>query len=195
MTHLALLDLVLPGSDGIELMNDIRETVDVPVIFLSVYGQDEIVARALDMGAADYLAKPFSPTELASRIRATLRKRLDPFQGEPSSPYAVGGLGIDYALRQVTVEGEPVDMTATEYAVLYELSVHAPRTLIHAVQLQRDWVRRKSASLAGAGNGEEAPPQAGRRHRQPQVHHHRTPHRLPHGDRRRANVETRPQRP
>ncbi len=137
--HLALLDLVLPGSDGIALMNDIRKTADVPVIFLSVYGQDETVARALDMGAADYVVKPFSPTELAARIRAALRKRLEPFQGEPSGPYAAGGLGIDYALRRVTLDGEPVELTATEYAVLYELTVHAPRTLTHAVLLQRVW--------------------------------------------------------
>ena len=137
--HLALLDLVLPGSDGIELMNDIRKAADVPVIFLSVYGQDETVARALDMGAADYLVKPFSPTELAARIRAALRKRLEPFQGEPSGPYAVGGLGIDYALRRVTVDGAPVELTATEYAVLYELSVHAPRVLSHTILLQRVW--------------------------------------------------------
>ena len=137
--HLALLDLVLPGTDGIELMNDIRRAADVPVIFLSMYGQDETVARALDMGAIDYLVKPFSPTELAARIRAALRKRLEPFQGEPSGPYAAGGLGIDYARRRVTLDGEPVELTATEYAVLYELSVHAPRVLTHAVLLQRVW--------------------------------------------------------
>ena len=137
--HLALLDLVLPGTDGIELMQDIRKQADVPVIFLSAYGQDETVARALDMGAADYLVKPFSPTELAARIRAALRKRLDPFQGEPSSPYEVGGLGIDYALRRVTVDGGPVELTATEYSVLYELAVHAPRVVNHAVLLQRVW--------------------------------------------------------
>ena len=139
MPHLVLLDLVLPGSDGIELMNDIRKTADVPVIFLSVYGQDAIVAKALDMGAADYVVKPFSPTELAARIRAALRKRLDPFQGEPSGPYAVGGLGIDYALRRVTLAGEPVELTATEYAVLYELAIRAPRVLTHAVLLQQVW--------------------------------------------------------
>ena len=137
--HLVLLDLALPGSDGIKLMNDISRTADVPVIFLSVYGQDEIIARALDMGAADYVVKPFSPTELAARIRATLRKRLEPFQGEPSGPYDAGGLGIDYALRRVTLEGEPVELTATEYAVLYELAVHAPRTLTHDMLLQRVW--------------------------------------------------------
>ena len=137
--HLVLLDLVLLGSDGIEIMNDIRRTADVPVIFLSVYGQNDTVAHALDMGAADYLVKPFSPTELAARIRAALRKRLEPFQAEPSSPYSAGGLSIDYAERRVTLEGEPVELTATEYAVLYELAVHAPRTLTHAVLLQRVW--------------------------------------------------------
>ncbi len=137
--HLVLLDLVLPGSDGIELMNDIRNTADVPVIFLSVYGQDETVAKALDMGAADYVVKPFSPTELAARISAALRKRLAPFRSDPSSPYTAGGLDIDYALRRVTVAGEPVRLTITEYAVLYELSVHAPRTLTHTVLLQQVW--------------------------------------------------------
>ena len=137
--HLVLLDMLLPGTDGIELMSDIRKTADVPVIFLSVYGRDETVARALDYGAADYLVKPFSPTELTARIRAALRKRMDPFHGEPSGPYDVGGLCIDYALRRVTLAGEPVDLTATEYAVLYELTVHAPRTLTHAVLLHRVW--------------------------------------------------------
>ena len=75
--HLVLLDLVLPDRDGIELMHDVRRLAEVPVLFLSVHGQDETVARVLDMGAADYLVKPFSTTELAARIRAALRRRLD----------------------------------------------------------------------------------------------------------------------
>ena len=137
--HLVLLDLVLPGSDGIELMNDILRIADVPVIFLSVYGQEDTVARAFDMGAADYLVKPFSPTELAARIRAALRKQLEPLPGEPSASYSVGGLIIDYAGRRVTLSGEHVDLTATEYALLYELAVHAPRVQSHNVLLQRVW--------------------------------------------------------
>ena len=138
--HLALLDLVLPEGDGIGLMHDIQGTADVPVIFLSAYGQDDTVARALDMGAADYLVKPFSPTELAARIRAALRKRLEPFPGEPSGgSFEVAGLSIEYAQRRVAVDGEPVELTATEYAVLYELAVHAPRVLTHGALLQRVW--------------------------------------------------------
>ena len=71
---LVLLDLMLPGTDGIEMMKEILERSEVPIIFLSAYGQEEIVAKAFDMGAADYVVKPFSPTELAARIRAALRK-------------------------------------------------------------------------------------------------------------------------
>jgi len=137
--HLALVDLVLPDGDGIQLMNDIRNVADMPVIFLSAYGRDETVARAFEMGATDYVVKPFSPTELAARIRVALRKRLEPFHGEPSGPYASEGLGIDYAERRVTVAGTQVDLTATEYAVLYELAVHGPRALTHSVLLHRVW--------------------------------------------------------
>jgi PAS domain S-box-containing protein len=137
--HLVLLDLVLGGCDGIELMNDIRRRADVPVVFLSLYGQDDTVARALDMGASDYLVKPFSPTELAARIRAALRQRLEPFAGEPAQAYRHRRLAIDFAKRRASLAGEAVELTATEYALLYELAVHAPRVLSHAMLLQRVW--------------------------------------------------------
>ena len=105
--RLVLLDMMLPGSDGMELMKDIREVSDVPVIFLSVNGQEEVVARAFDMGAADYVVKPFSATELAARIRAALRKRAAPELAQPSEPYVRGDLIIDYPRRRVTVAGAP----------------------------------------------------------------------------------------
>ena len=137
--QLVLLDLVLPGSDGIELMQQIRETADVPVIFLSAYGQDEVVARAFDLGAADYVVKPFSPTELAARIRAALRKRAAPELAEPARPYVRGELTVDYALRRVTVAGNPVALTIIEYRMLVELSANAGRPLTHERLLQRVW--------------------------------------------------------
>ena len=137
--HLVLLDLVLPGSDGIDLMNDILAIADVPVIFLSIYGQDETVARAFDRGATDYVVKPFSPTELAARIRAALRRRLEPEQPEPSEPYAGGGLVIDYGRRRATLDGEALELTSMEYAVLYELASRAPRVLTYVFLLQRIW--------------------------------------------------------
>ena len=75
---LVLLDLMLPGTDGIELMRDVPALADVPVVFISGYGRDETVARALEAGAEDYIVKPFSPTELVARVRAALRRRADP---------------------------------------------------------------------------------------------------------------------
>ena len=137
--RLVLLDLMLPGSDGMELMKEIRAVSDAPVIFLSVNGQDEVVARAFDMGAADYVVKPFSPTELAARIRATLRKRAAPELAQPSEPYVRGDLTVDYARRRVTVAGRPVALTAIEYRMLVELSANAGRALTHEHLLQRVW--------------------------------------------------------
>ncbi len=137
--HLVLLDLMLPGSDGIELMTGILRTADVPVIFVSVYGQEDVVARAFDMGASDYVVKPFSPTELAARIRAALRRRAGPDVAEPSCPYELGDLSIDYAGRRVWLTGSPVALTPTEYGLLYELSIHAGRVMTHDHLLQRIW--------------------------------------------------------
>ena len=137
--RLVLLDLVLPGSDGIELMERVREIADVPVIFLSAYGQDEVIAQAFDEGAADYVVKPFSPTELAARIRAALRQRGAPELAEPSRPYVRGDLTVDYALRLVTLAGNPVALTATEYRMLVELSANAGLPLTHQHLLHRVW--------------------------------------------------------
>ena len=82
---LVLLDLVLPGTDGIDLMKRIPELADLPVIFISGYGDDETVARALELGADDYIVKPFSPTELVARIRAALRRRDRPERSRSAS--------------------------------------------------------------------------------------------------------------
>ncbi len=137
--NLILLDLVFPGCDGIELMKEILEWEDIPVIFLSAYGQEEVVARAFDLGASDYVVKPFSPTELAARIRASLRKRSRLKQPGSPEPFVSGDLYIDYALRRVTVAGDSVQLTPTEYGLLYELSEHAGKVLSHDQLLQAVW--------------------------------------------------------
>ena len=136
--QLVLLDLLLPGYDGIELMKDILEGADTPVIFLSAYGQEDVVARAFDLGASDYVVKPFSPTELAARIRAALRKR-SPDLSEPPEPYSVGELDINYAERWVTLAGRPVRLTPTEYELLLELALNAGRVVPHNQLLQSVW--------------------------------------------------------
>ena len=134
--HLALLDLMLPGVDGIDLMQEIVEAGGMPVIFVSAYGQDQLIARAFEAGASDYVVKPFSPTELVARIRATLRKREVP---EPAGPYVLGDLAIDYVARRVTLAGSPVRLTPIEYRTLAELSVNAGRVLSYEHLLQRVW--------------------------------------------------------
>ena len=120
--HLLLLDPMLPEGDGIELMKDILKTADIPVIFLSVYGQEQLVTKAFDLGAADYVVKPFSPTELSVRVRAALRKRVPSPLVEPSEPYLTRELRIDYASRRVTVSRRQVTLTPIEYSLLFELS-------------------------------------------------------------------------
>ena len=142
--HLVLLDLMLPGTDGIELMRGILDMADVPVIFLSAYGQEETIARAFENGADDYVVKPFSPTELVARIKAALRKREAPEWAEPSEPYVLGELTIDYAERRVTLGGRPVHLTAIEYGLLFELSANAGRVLTYDRLLQRVWGLRRS---------------------------------------------------
>ena len=142
--YLVLLDLMLPGTDGIELMQQIRETADVPVIFLSAYGQEETIARAFENGADDYVVKPFSPMELVARIKAALRKREAPEWAEPSEPFVLGELTIDYSGRRVTVAGRPVQMTAIEYGLLFELSVNAGRVMTYDRLLRRVWGLRRS---------------------------------------------------
>ena len=136
---LVLLDLMLPGTDGIELMRDVPELADLPVVFISGYGRDETVARALEAGAEDYIVKPFSPTELVARVRAALRRRADP------QPFVVGALAIDYHRRNVTLDGRSLDLTATEYDLLRALSLEAGRTVSYETLLRRVWAGRKGA--------------------------------------------------
>jgi len=137
--HLVLLDMMLPGVNGIDLMRNILGKTALPVIFLSAYGQENVIAEAFDTGAADYVVKPFSPTELAARIRSVLRLRSGAgFPGQPEN-YLLEDLVINYAERRVAVAGQPVALTATEYALLYELSTNASRVLTHAQLLQRVW--------------------------------------------------------
>ncbi len=133
---LVLLDLVLPGSDGIELMQTIPELAELPVIFISSYGRDETVAQALEAGADDYIVKPFSPTELTARIGAALRRRVDP------EPFALGDLAIDYDRRRVSVAGRPVTLTATEYELLRVLSQSAGKVATYDFLLRQVWARR-----------------------------------------------------
>ena len=137
---LVVLDLVLPGTDGIELMETVPGLADLPVIFISGYGRDETIARALQAGADDYVVKPFSPTELTARIGAALRRRAEP------DPFVLGELAIDYAHRRVTLAGRELELTATEYDLLRVLSLGQGRVATYDALLRQVWSGRSHAN-------------------------------------------------
>ena len=137
--QLVLLDLMLPGTDGIELMERVPELAGVPVIFLSAYGRSQTIARALRAGAADYVVKPFSSTELIARIEAAMRRWMAGAWALPLGSYQLGELTIHYNERRVFLDGEPVPLTDTEYRVLAELSASGGRVLTHQQLLRRVW--------------------------------------------------------
>ena len=138
--RLVILDLMLPGTDGIEMMEHVAEMADLPVIFISGYGRDETIARALGTGAADYIVKPFSTTELLARVQATLRRT-----EEPPEPFRLADLAIHYAERRLTLAGRPVRLTATEFELLRVLSVNAGRVMTYDSLLRQVWGRRDSS--------------------------------------------------
>ena len=142
--HLVLLDLMLPGTDGLSLMHRIRERSDVPVIFLSAYGQEEVVARALNMGAADYIIKPFSPTELEARVRAALRKHA---ATEFLPPYEFADLTINYGERSVALAGRQLKLTSTEYRLLSGLASNAGRVLTYGRLMRDVWGTRDRSDV------------------------------------------------
>ena len=136
---LVLLDLMLPGTNGIELMQTIFEIADVPVIFLSAYGQDHHIARAFEEGAVDYVVKPFSQTELVARINAALRRHRTYNTVWPREPFQLGALMINYAEHRVNVADNPVELTPTEFRFLAELSTSAGMVLTYEQLLDRVW--------------------------------------------------------
>jgi len=136
--QLVLLDLLFTGTDGVELMEQIPELEDLPVIFISAYGRDETIARALEAGAVDYIVKPFSPTELTARVRAALRRHAEP------APFNLGALTIHHEQRRVTLDGRPLDLTATEYEMLRVLSKNAGRVTTYDSLLRRVWGSKNS---------------------------------------------------
>ncbi|WP_420636488.1 response regulator transcription factor [Candidatus Palauibacter sp.] len=133
-----LLDLILPGTDGIELMKHIPALADLPVIFISGYGRDETIAKALASGAADYIVKPFSHTELLARVQAALRAHARP------ETFACGELAVDFGRRRVTVAGREIRLTATEFDLLRVLSAGGGRVVTTEALLRKVWGRRGS---------------------------------------------------
>jgi DNA-binding response OmpR family regulator len=137
---LVLLDINLPGMDGFEACQEIRRICDVPIVMVSARDNEVDKVRGLEMGADDYITKPFSHLELLARVRAVLRRYQStlPTVGEV---FETGDLRIDFASRSVTVRGEQVRLTPTEYSLLFHLTRNAGRVLPHHTLLAKVWGR------------------------------------------------------
>ena len=124
-------------------MQEIKATADIPVIFLSAYGQEQVIAQAFEAGAADYVTKPFSATELVARIRAELRRASGP-PANPTGTATAGDLEIDYDRLEVRLGGELLDLTTTEYGLMRELFAAEGQALTHKQLLRRVWQHSQS---------------------------------------------------
>lgn len=136
---LVVLDVMMPDMDGFETLERIREVSAVPVIMLTVKGDEEDRVRGLDLGADDYVTKPFSPRELSSRIRAVLR-RAEPARSGAEEPLVIDqDLAIDFPRRTVIVRGEQVKLRPTEYRLLQQLVENAGWIVPQEVLLSKAW--------------------------------------------------------
>ena len=138
---LVLLDLGLPDMDGSEIIRKVREWSSLPVIVISARTQEKEKVQVLDLGADDYITKPFGSSELLARIRTALRhsNQLVNRDGGPSSCYRVGDLCIDFARRVVTLEGKEVHLTAVEYKLVSLLAKNAGRVVTHDAIMTQVW--------------------------------------------------------
>jgi two-component system KDP operon response regulator KdpE len=139
LPDLVLLDVMMPEMDGFEALRLIRETSSVPIIMLTVKSDEEDRVHGLELGADDYVTKPFSPRELASRIKAVLRRTEMPVPADRSVIKVDDRLQIDFNRRQVIVEGKEIKLRPTEYRLLYHLVNNAGWTLPHETLLAKVW--------------------------------------------------------
>lgn len=138
---LVILDVNLPRLDGYKVLRRIRAAGLTPVIMLTVRDEEDDMVRGLDLGADDYIAKPFSPRELLSRIRALLRRSMMPAPARKTEIVVDQDLKIDFARREVIVRGKKVVLRPTEYRLLYHLVNNAGRLLTHETLLSKVWGR------------------------------------------------------
>jgi DNA-binding response OmpR family regulator len=166
---IAVLDLILPDLDGIEVMRQLRESRPIPIILLTGAGSATEKARGLDLGADDYIAKPFHPDELAARVRAVLRRADRPGRAR-GEVVRVGGYEIDLEARLVRHGNEIVPVSRTEWMLLHHLALNAGKVVLHSelltkvwgpayrddLQYLRVWVSRLRRKL-GAPRGQQGP--------------------------------------
>lgn len=137
---IVILDLGLPDRDGLEFIRSLREWSAMPIIVVSARGREADKVAALDLGADDYLTKPFSIQELLARVRVSLRHTAAIHSSEDGSPeFRVGDLSIDLAKRRVMLGSEVISLTPLEFKLLAELAKHPGRVLTHKALLETVW--------------------------------------------------------
>jgi len=139
LPDLVILDVMMPELDGFETLRTLREISNVPVIMLTVRDEEEDKVRGLELGADDYVTKPFSARELASRVRAVLRRTRGPAGPEESIVKIDDRLSIDFNRREVIVEGEHIHLRPTEFRLLYHLVENAGWVVPHETLLSKVW--------------------------------------------------------
>ena len=139
LPDLVILDIMMPDMDGFETLKKIREVSTVPVIFLSVKGEEFDRVHGLDLGADDYITKPFSPRELVSRIRAVLRRTEAKALTARSEIVVDDELCINFDQRKIIVRGQEIQLRPTEHRLLYQLVNNAGKLLSHETLLSRVW--------------------------------------------------------
>src|SRR5436190_17826281 len=135
---LVVLDVMLPGTDGLSLCRWIRSRGDLPVIMLTARGEEADRIVGLDLGADDYVTKPFSPRELAARVRAVLR-RTEPREGATQERVAFGDIVMEAATREVLRAGEPIRLTAKEFDLLWFLAANPRHVFTRDQLMDRVW--------------------------------------------------------
>jgi len=139
IVDLIILDIMMPQVDGVEVCRRIREWSRVPIIMLSARGEETGKVNCLELGADDYLTKPFGVAELIARVKTSLRHS-DATQAAPlQSTFTSGNIEINFPARRVTVGGTEVKLTPTEYSLLQQLVVNTDKVLTHSMLLQRVW--------------------------------------------------------
>lgn len=139
LPDLVIMDVMMPDLDGFETLRILRETSDVPVIMLTVKAEEDDIVRGLRLGADDYVTKPFSPRELSSRVEALLRRAELPTPIKRTAIEIDDHLTIDFARREVIVDGEPIQLRPTEYRLLFHLVNNAGWVMPHETLLQKVW--------------------------------------------------------
>lgn len=139
LPDLVLLDIMMPDMDGFEVLKMIREVSKIPVIMLTAKGEEDDKVKGLELGADDYITKPFSPRELVSRVKAVLRRVEGPSEGSDDVIQVDERLKIDFGKREIWVDGKLINLRPTEYRLLYHLVQNAGWVLTYDQILSRVW--------------------------------------------------------